>query len=222
MPNTPEAQQPTPAHRDRSTAARRKSRRSRMDRERRIMFLLNAGASIAEIAAEQGVSLKRMRNLVREISQRARPSRRPSISRCRSAASTRRCWCPIPRCTTQFPGRTSRRSTGWSRSCESSTAITDSRPARPRRARTIGSLRRRREPRWRLSPRRRATRNWRRNRLKRLDSDLEMARRRGPSGPSARGERSSKAGSPRAALLAPRPRPAPARRVCRAARRCET
>ncbi len=38
-----------------------------MDRERRIMFLLNAGASIAEIAAEQGVSLKRMRNLVREI-----------------------------------------------------------------------------------------------------------------------------------------------------------
>ena len=67
MPNTPEAQQPTPA-RPRSVDRRPPQvSQSGMDRERRIMFLLNAGASIAEIAAEQGVSLKRMRNLVREI-----------------------------------------------------------------------------------------------------------------------------------------------------------
>lgn len=64
--DTPEAPQPTPARRDRSIAARRKSRQGRLDRERRIMFLLNCGASMGEMAADQGVSLKRMRNLVRE------------------------------------------------------------------------------------------------------------------------------------------------------------
>jgi hypothetical protein len=41
--------------RDRSVVARRKGRRTRNDRERRIMNLLNAGVPVAEIAAEQGV-----------------------------------------------------------------------------------------------------------------------------------------------------------------------
>ena len=60
--------------RDRSVVARRKGRRTRNDRERRIMNLLNAGVSVAEIAAEQGVSLNRMRNLVREILAKRMPT----------------------------------------------------------------------------------------------------------------------------------------------------
>jgi hypothetical protein len=37
------------------------------EREQRIISLLNRGVSIPEIAAQQGLSLKRMRNVVREI-----------------------------------------------------------------------------------------------------------------------------------------------------------
>jgi hypothetical protein len=42
-------------------------------REQRIVSLLNRGVSIPEIAAQQGLSLKRMRNLVREILARRMP-----------------------------------------------------------------------------------------------------------------------------------------------------
>jgi hypothetical protein len=52
---------------NRSPAARGAPRRKSAERERRIVSLLNVGASIGEIAAQERVSLKRMRNLVREI-----------------------------------------------------------------------------------------------------------------------------------------------------------
>ena len=39
----------------------------RGEREMRVIDLLNRGASVAEIAGEEGVSLKRMRNCLREI-----------------------------------------------------------------------------------------------------------------------------------------------------------
>jgi DNA-binding CsgD family transcriptional regulator len=61
------------ARRDRSILARRKARQGKADRERGIVNLLSAGVSVAEIAAREGVSLKRMSNLVREILARRAP-----------------------------------------------------------------------------------------------------------------------------------------------------
>jgi DNA-binding CsgD family transcriptional regulator len=61
------------AHRDRSIPARRKARQAKAEREQGIVNLLNAGVSVAEIAAREGVSLKRMRNLVREILAKRMP-----------------------------------------------------------------------------------------------------------------------------------------------------
>ena len=45
----------------------RAKRREKVRREERIVGLLNRGASVPEIAASEGLSLKRMRNLVREL-----------------------------------------------------------------------------------------------------------------------------------------------------------
>jgi len=59
--------EPIAPRRDRSPAARNAARRRRPERERRIINLLNVGVSISEIAAQERLSLKRMRNLVREI-----------------------------------------------------------------------------------------------------------------------------------------------------------
>jgi DNA-binding CsgD family transcriptional regulator len=56
-----------PRRNRRSPSARGATRRKSAARERRIISLLNVGASIGEIAAQEGLSLKRMRNLVREI-----------------------------------------------------------------------------------------------------------------------------------------------------------
>jgi hypothetical protein len=53
--------------RERSVAARRATRLNRAEREMRIVSLLNRGVAVPEIAAREGLSLKRMRNLVREI-----------------------------------------------------------------------------------------------------------------------------------------------------------
>jgi DNA-binding CsgD family transcriptional regulator len=62
-----------PARRQRSVAARRVARLNRAEREARIVSLLNRGVAIAEIAAREGLSPKRMRNLVREILARRMP-----------------------------------------------------------------------------------------------------------------------------------------------------
>jgi DNA-binding CsgD family transcriptional regulator len=59
--------------RDTSVAARRAARPKTVNREARIIGLLNRGVSVAEIAAREGLSLKRMRNLVREILAKRMP-----------------------------------------------------------------------------------------------------------------------------------------------------
>jgi hypothetical protein len=59
--------------RDRSPDAVRAARAKRAERETRIVGLLNRGVSVAEIAEREGVSLKRMRNCVRELLARRLP-----------------------------------------------------------------------------------------------------------------------------------------------------
>ena len=56
-----------PVRRKRSVAARRATQREKVQREERIVGLLNRGVSVPEIAASEGLSLKRMRNIVREV-----------------------------------------------------------------------------------------------------------------------------------------------------------
>jgi hypothetical protein len=63
-PETPSAK---PARRGGSSGIRRATQREKVRREERIVGLLNRGASVPEIAASEGLTLKRMRNLVREI-----------------------------------------------------------------------------------------------------------------------------------------------------------
>ena len=69
--------------RSRSIEARRAARLSKARRERRIVDLLNRGVSVAEIAAREKVTEKRMRALVSQFSPAACPSRPPSSSLCR-------------------------------------------------------------------------------------------------------------------------------------------
>ena len=65
---------PIPAKpRSRSIEARRAKRVEKAHRERRIVDLLNDGVSVAEIAAREGVTEKRMRAVVREILGRRMP-----------------------------------------------------------------------------------------------------------------------------------------------------
>ena len=70
-PDPAEARVPVP--RDRSIASRRAARLKRANREARIIGLLNRGVSVAEIAARESLSLKRVRNLVREILAKRMP-----------------------------------------------------------------------------------------------------------------------------------------------------
>jgi DNA-binding CsgD family transcriptional regulator len=64
---------PSPPRRDRSLAGRRKARADKAARERRIVNLLNAGVSVAEIAQSEGVTDRNMRVTVREILARRAP-----------------------------------------------------------------------------------------------------------------------------------------------------
>jgi hypothetical protein len=66
-PGSIKPQTATPARRGGSSGKPRVTRMEKAEREQRIVSLLNRGVSIPEIAAQQGVSLKRMRNLVHEI-----------------------------------------------------------------------------------------------------------------------------------------------------------
>ena len=65
--SNPEVSSHGPVRRTGSPATRRATRREKAKREARVVSLLNRGVSIPEIATEEGLSLKRMRNLVREI-----------------------------------------------------------------------------------------------------------------------------------------------------------
>jgi len=65
---------PPPAtRRSRSPKARREARSAKAAREQGIVNRLNAGVSVAEIAAQDGVTDRRMREVVREILARRRP-----------------------------------------------------------------------------------------------------------------------------------------------------
>ena len=75
--------QPPATRRDRSVEARRQARLKRDSREGRIIDKLNRGVSMAELAAREGVTLRRMQILVQNILARRRLSRPPNIWRCR-------------------------------------------------------------------------------------------------------------------------------------------
>src|SRR5271166_4949089 len=66
--------QTPPTRRDKAAEARRKARLKRDAREKRIVDRLNRGMSLAELAARQGVTLRRMQILVPEILARRAPS----------------------------------------------------------------------------------------------------------------------------------------------------
>ena len=95
MSETPESASETPVQtpvrRDRSAAARRAARLERAERAARIISLLDRGVSVAEIAACEGLSLKRMRNLVPEIPGEAHASAPAEFLALQSAGSTKRC-----------------------------------------------------------------------------------------------------------------------------------
>jgi hypothetical protein len=61
------------ARRDRSAGARREARLKRASREKRIIALLNSGMSVAELAADERVTLRRMQILVRDILAKRTP-----------------------------------------------------------------------------------------------------------------------------------------------------
>jgi DNA-binding CsgD family transcriptional regulator len=63
----------SPLRRDRSLAGRRKARADKAARERRIVNLLNAGVSVAEIAQSERVTERNMRATVRDVLARRAP-----------------------------------------------------------------------------------------------------------------------------------------------------
>jgi hypothetical protein len=65
--SNPEASSAAPARQGGSSGIGRATRREKVRREERIVALLNRGASVPEIAVSEGLTLKRMRNVVREI-----------------------------------------------------------------------------------------------------------------------------------------------------------
>ena len=66
--------QPPPTRREKLAEARRKARAKRDAREKWIIDKLNGGMSVTELAARQGVTLRRMQILVREILASRAPS----------------------------------------------------------------------------------------------------------------------------------------------------
>ncbi len=65
---------PPPTRRQKAAEARRKARLKKDAREKWIIDKLNRGMSVVELAARQGVTLRRMQILVREILARRAPS----------------------------------------------------------------------------------------------------------------------------------------------------
>ena len=66
-PNSVETPSGPRVRRGGSSGIRRATRLEKVQREERIVGLLNRGASVPEIAASEGLTLKRMRNVVRDI-----------------------------------------------------------------------------------------------------------------------------------------------------------
>jgi hypothetical protein len=65
---------PPPTRRDKAAEARREARLKRDAREKWIIDKLNRGMSVTELAARQGVTLRRMQIFLREILARRAPS----------------------------------------------------------------------------------------------------------------------------------------------------
>jgi hypothetical protein len=65
---------PPPTRREKAVEARRNARLKRDAREKRIIDKLNRGMSLTELAAREGVTLRRMQILVRDILTRRAPS----------------------------------------------------------------------------------------------------------------------------------------------------
>ena len=65
---------PQPTQREKAADARRKARLKRDAREKWIIDKLNRGMSVTELAARQGVTLRRMQIFLREILARQAPS----------------------------------------------------------------------------------------------------------------------------------------------------
>ncbi len=74
MADSPDAAAQPPVRRDRSVEARREARRKKHARERRIVDFLNRGVSMAELAAREGVTRRRMQMLVKDILARRVPA----------------------------------------------------------------------------------------------------------------------------------------------------
>ena len=72
MSDSSEASAPVP-RRSRSIRARRAARLKKINREKRIVAMLNGGISVAEMASRERLTLKRMRSLVEEILARRMP-----------------------------------------------------------------------------------------------------------------------------------------------------
>jgi DNA-binding NarL/FixJ family response regulator len=89
-PNSAEDSLGPAVRRNRSAAARRAARLRKVTREARIIGLLNRGVSVVEIAAREGLSLKRMRNLVREILAKPMPQPPAEFLSLQISRSTRR------------------------------------------------------------------------------------------------------------------------------------
>jgi len=67
------AENPPAIRRDRSVEARKAARLKKAAKEARIINQLNGGAAIAELAAREGVTERRIRMMVREILVRRMP-----------------------------------------------------------------------------------------------------------------------------------------------------
>ena len=73
MSVSPETVPEPAARRDRSVEARRAARHQKEDREARIVRMLTAGVSVAEIARREGVTQRRMRAIVQELLAERKP-----------------------------------------------------------------------------------------------------------------------------------------------------
>jgi hypothetical protein len=73
MSDAADALSPPALRRDRSPEARRAARARRAERDWRILALVGQGASVAEIADREGVTVNHMRNQVRAVLRRRLP-----------------------------------------------------------------------------------------------------------------------------------------------------
>ena len=79
MPTAEPVPSPPAPRRDRSPEARRAARARKAERDWRILALVGQGASVAEIAEREGVTVNHMRNQVRAVLRRRLPPAPPEF-----------------------------------------------------------------------------------------------------------------------------------------------